>query len=346
MHTKPPKKLLIMNILDILETHTDENHTLTQKEIVEILESKYDMAVDRKAVKRNLLNLIDLGYNIDYTEAVRINKKGEEESLYTDWYMERAFSDSELRLLIDSLLFSKHIPHSQCKELIEKLSGLSNKYFKSRVNYISMISSDMPENKQLFYTIDVLDEAMTGGKQVSFYYNEYGSDKVMHPRKNNEGKIREYIINPYQIAATNGRYYLICNLDKYNDVSNYRVDRITNIAMLDTPVKPMGQVKGLENGLNLPKHMAEHLYMFTGESAPVTFRAKKYLITDLLDWFGKDIHFSDENEDEITARVMVNMDAMRKWALQYALHIKILTPKKLVEAVREDVMRAAEIYYK
>ena len=160
MHTKPPKKLLIMNILDILETHTDENHTLTQKEIVEILESKYDMAVDRKAVKRNLLNLIDLGYNIEYTEAVRINKKGEEESLYTDWYMERAFSDSELRLLIDSLLFSKHIPHSQCKELIEKLSGLSNKYFKSRVNYISMISSDMPENKQLFYTIDVLDEAM------------------------------------------------------------------------------------------------------------------------------------------------------------------------------------------
>jgi predicted DNA-binding transcriptional regulator YafY len=344
MHTKPPKKLLIMNILDILETHTDENHTLTQKEIVEILESKYDMAVDRKAVKRNLLNLIDLGYNIEYTEAVRINKKGEEESLYTDWYMERAFSDSELRLLIDSLLFSKHIPHSQCKELIEKLSGLSNKYFKSRVNYISMISSDMPENKQLFYTIDVLDEAMTGGKQVSFYYNEYGSDKVMHPRKNNEGKIREYIINPYQIAATNGRYYLICNLDKYNDVSNYRVDRITNIAMLDTPVKPMGQVKGLENGLNLPKHMAEHLYMFTGESAPVTFRAKKYLITDLLDWFGKDIHFLDENEDETTARVMVNLDAMRKWALQYALHIKILTPKKLVEAVREDVMRAAEIY--
>lgn len=40
------------------------------------------------------------------------------------------------------------------------------------------------------------------------------------------------------------------------------------------PVKPMKKVKGLENGLNLPKHMAEHIYMFTGESAAVTFRAK------------------------------------------------------------------------
>lgn len=246
--------------------------------------------------------------------------------------------------MIDSLLFSKHIPYSQCKGLIEKLSGLSNRYFKPRVNYISTMPTDMPENKQLFYTVDVLDEAIYNGRQVSFHYNEYGSDKQMHPKKDEAGKIRKYIINPYHIAATNGKYYLICNHDKYDNVSNYRVDRITDITMLDTPAKPMKQVKGLGNGLDLPKHMAEHLYMFTGESAPVTFRAKKYLITDLLDWFGKDIQFSDENDDEITARVMINLDAMRKWALQYALHIKILAPKKLADAVRGDVMSAAEIY--
>lgn len=85
---------------------------------------------------------------------------------------------------------------------------------------------------------------------------------------------RRYIINPYQIAAINGRYYLICNYDKYDNVANYRLDRITDIEILPVPVKPMKKVKGLENGLNLPKHMAEHIYMFTGESAAVTFRAK------------------------------------------------------------------------
>ena len=166
----------------------------------------------------------------------------------------------------------------------------------------------------------------------------------MHPRKNAEGKVREYVVNPYQIAATNGRYYLICNYDKYDNVANYRLDRITNIKVLDTPVKPAKQVKGLENGLNLPKHMAEHIYMFTGESAPVVFRAKKYLVSEIIDWFGKDITFSDETEDEVTVRVTVNMEAMRKWALQYAMHVKVLGPEKLVAMIKEDVAKAAEMY--
>lgn len=179
---------------------------------------------------------------------------------------------------------------------------------------------------------------------TAFYYNEYHTDMKLYPRENDEGKKHRYVINPYQIAAINGRYYLICNYDKYDNVANYRLDRITDIEMLSTPVKAMNKVKGLENGLNLPKHMAEHVYMFTGESATVTFRAKKYLVSEIIDWFGKEVRFSDETEDEVMVRVMVNLEAMRKWALQYAVHVKVLGPEKLVELIRDDVKKAAEQY--
>lgn len=346
MYTKQPKKMLIMNILSILKKYSDENHRLSQKEIKDLLEREYDMKVERKAIKRNLMNLLDSGYDIECTEAVRVNKNGEEETIYTDWYLDRSFSDSELRLLIDSLLFSKHIPYSQCKELIEKLEGLSNCYFKSRVKHIQTLPDNAPKNTQLFYTIEVLDEAITKGRQVSFYYNEYGTDKKMHPRIKEDGLVREYVVNPYQMVATNGRYYLICNYDKYDNVSNYRLDRITNIKMMDTPAKSMKQVRGLENGLNLPKHMAEHIYMFTGESVPVVFKAKRYLLTELYDWFGNDIKFLDESKskEEVTVRVNVNMEAMRKWALQYAVHIKVISPEKLVDMVKEDIMSAMKQY--
>ena len=101
--------MLTISILEILKKYTDEKHRLSQKDIVEILEREYDMKVDRKSVKRNLLSLVDFGYDIEYTENVRINKNGEEETLYTDWYLEKSFTDSELRLLIDSLLFSKNL---------------------------------------------------------------------------------------------------------------------------------------------------------------------------------------------------------------------------------------------
>lgn len=69
-----------------------------------------------------------------------------------------------------------------------------------------------PSNPQLFYTIEIIDEAIAAGRQVAFIYNAYGTDKRLHPKRD-----QEYIVNPYQIAATNGRYYLIGNYDKYGN---------------------------------------------------------------------------------------------------------------------------------
>lgn len=350
MYAKQPKKLLIMNILEILRNYTDENHRLSQREIAEILKNEYNMNAGRKAIKRNLMNLIDFGYELEYSETLRMMpnpKTGEleESSILSDFYLVREFTDGELRLLIDSLLFSKHIPYSQSKALIGKLEGLSNRYFHARVKHIHTTPDNAPENKQLFLTIEVLDEAISKQKQVSFVYNTYGSDKKLHPRLDSEGKPREYIINPYQMVAANGRYYLICNYDKYDNVANYRLDRITDIRLLETPVKPMQQVEGLTHGLDLSAHMAEHVYMFSGESIPVTFRMEKHLLNDVMDWFGRGMTFFDEDDTHINARIQVNRMAMRKWALQYALYVKILSPASLAEEVKADLTQALEHYH-
>lgn len=341
--SNPKQKKLSFAILEILRKYTDEDHRLSQKDIMDILRTEYDMSADRKSIKRNITSLMEMGYDINFSEALRMipgkDGKLEESYILSDFYLEREFTDPELRLLIDSLLFSKHIPYSQCKELVGKLEGLSNQYFKSRVKYIRTMPETAPKNPELFYTIEILDEAIAKGKQVAFTYNSYGIDKKLHPRKN-----EEYIINPYQMAAANGRYYLICNYDKYDNVANYRLDRITGIRLLDAPVKPMKQVVGLENGLFLPSHMAEHLYMFSGNSVVATFRMKKYLLNDVIDWFGTDIAFLDETDEEVTARVTVNWRAMRHWALQYCRHVQVLSPADLREQVKEDLKAALGSY--
>lgn len=339
------RKKLSFAILDILRQYTDENHRLSQNDIVELLEKDYAMKADRKSVKRNITSLWEMGYPIEFEEKLRMypNKEGkmEESFIQYDFYMERDFTDSELRLLIDSLLFSKHIPYSQCRELVEKLERLSNRYFKSRVRFVATLPETAPKNRELFYTIEIIDEAIANGKQVAFTYNEYGTDKKLHPKRD-----REYIVNPYQMAAINGRYYLICNYDKHDNLANYRLDRITGIRLLDTPAKPKEAVKDAGKGFSLPKHMAEHLYMFNGESAVVTFRMKKDVLNDVIDWFGTEVAFSDETEDEVTARVTVNRKAMRYWARQYCGTVKILSPADLAETVKIDLQWALEQYNK
>lgn len=344
MYTIPPKKMLILNILDILRKYSDENHRLSAKEIGDLLEAEYSQKVDRKAIKRNLMNLIDFGYELEFTESKRTGKNGEVETIYTDWYFVREFTDSEIRLLIDSLLFSKTISYNQRKEIIEKLKGLSSSYFQSRVGHIRTLPMDLSANNQIFYTIDILDEAITLGLQVKFVYAEYGIDKKLYPRKNDDGTVKSYTVSPYQMVATNGRYYLICNRTGYPEVSNYRVDRIMNITITDQPILPLKNLEGYKNGLDLPKHMAEHVYMFSGKSVCCTFYARRYLISEVIDWFGESAQLREIDNDTVQVDVNVNEKAMYCWLIQYGEHTEVIAPQELRDKVAAAVLQIAEKY--
>ena len=353
MYTVQPKKLLIMNILDILKKYTDADHRLSQKDICDILKNEYSMSVDRKSIKRNIMNLIDFGFDIEYSESIRMiknrnatgNETEEESYILSDFYLNREFSDSELRLLIDGLLFSKHIPYSQCKKLISKLEGLSNTYFRSRVKHIATFPQDATDNKQLFYNIEIIDEAITKKRKVAFKYLEYGTDKNMHVKKRPDGSERTYIINPYQMAAKEGKYYLICNYDKYDDISNYRLDRICDIEMLDEQAKPFESLPW-SNGapLDLHKYMTEHIYMYSSANTRVKFRITKPMISDVIDIFGKNVQFSDETETHVIVSAKVNEMAMEQFAKSYTPDVVVLEPKSMADKMKTELEKALEIY--
>ena len=154
-----PKKMMIMNILDILNRYSDAEHRLSQTEIQRRLEDEYDMKVDRKAVKRNLLTLVnDGGYNISYTETPRKKydaKTGswEDNTVFTGFYIERDFDDSEIMLLLDSVIFSPHIPQSTRDELTGKIEKLANAYFKNNTQSIRVINGVTSQNKAWFYNL-------------------------------------------------------------------------------------------------------------------------------------------------------------------------------------------------
>ena len=91
--------------------------------------------------------------------------------------------------------------------------------------------------------------------------------------------------------------------------------------------------------------MAEHVYMFTGRSIWVKFRAEKHLLNDLADWFSE-ADYSDITDDALTVSVKVNEKAMFYWAMQYSPYIEILEPLDLRKRVGTALREAAEKYEK
>ena len=319
MYTTANKKMLNILILEILRHYTDENHGLTQQEILKLLEQNYDIKCDRRSVKANVLSLKEMGYDISMENGYRL--------------VSREFDDAELRILIDSVLFSKSISTKQAKNLIGKLRGMSSKYFNAKVTHVSNLHElQHTDNKQAVYALDVINDAISAKRQISFIYNVYGTDFKLHPKRKDP-----YIVNPYQMIANNGKFYLVANVDKHDNVIHFRVDKITEVKMLDSKVKPMKMVHGLENGFNLPKHMAEHTYMFSGDSAYVKMSVEKFLMSDLVDWFGKDFQIIKEEETTLKIRVYTNEKAIRFWALQYGPYVEVLEPQSLRKQLKDDI---------
>ena len=243
-------------------------------------------------------------------------------------------------MLIDSVLFSKCLSGAQAKRLIEKLKGFGNRYFRAKVSHVS----NLPElfhsdNKQVMLALDVLNDAIEAKRKVSFVYNSYGTDFKLHPKRE-----EPYIVNPYQMVANNGRYYLIGNYDKYDNVSHYRIDRITSVSMLSEPVKPKSEIREFAQGWSLPKHMAEHIYMFSGESVTVKLKAPTYLMDDFVDWFGRDFHVKVEDDGRMTVALKCSEEAMKYWAMQYGECVEITEPKRLRDSLAEIVRGMYKTY--
>ena len=346
MYAKQPKKLLILNILDILWKDSDQDHRLTQREIGEILRTRYGMAADRKAIKRNLMDLVEFGFDIEYREVPRGGAGEEEENtILTDFYLVRPFTEGELRLLIDGLLFSRHLPHRQCRELVEKLEGLSSRYFRSRVRHIARMPGEQEDNQQLFLNIELLDEAIEKRQKAAFHYLEYGTDKKVHYRTRSDGSVREYVVSPYQMAARDGNYYLVCRREGYGGLANYRLDRICDLKVLEETAQPFTSPE--ESGgqpLDLAAYMREHIYMYAGGSCRAKLWVSRPLISSVIDLFGKDVVFSREDAEGVVVSVYANEMSIEQFAKSYAPNTAVLEPPELRKKVGDMLRRTAALY--
>ena len=327
MTSLEPKKLALLRIWQILQKHSDYDHPMTQEDIIKYLKSDYGIEIERKAVGKNIADLRDAGIDIGSRRA----------GSYID---SRAFEDSELKLLIDGVLQSKHITAKHSKDLIEKLCGLSNKYFRSHVkNVYSVNDWSKTENQSLFYNIDVVDEAIASGRQVQYDYNKYGVDAKLH-------KSSFQRVSPYQLILHNQRYYLMGYSDYWGNMIFHRMDRISNMKIHDKPATPITSVKGYENGVDFKQIASTLPYMYTDTPERIELIADECIVDQIVDWFGKDIRMSrlPGDEKKIKVELLASPNAMEHWALQYLNHVEVTRPEGLRNRIRKSLENAIKKY--
>jgi len=114
------------------------------------------------------------------------------------------------------------------------------------------------------------------------------------------------------------------------------VDRILDAAVSVEAALPLRSLPGYEDGLDLPAHMAEHLYMFAAPPVRVRFRVAASGLNNVFDWFGQTVRLdpAPDGSGDYEAEVRVNERAMRYWALQFYECVEVLEPPSLRESLK------------
>ncbi len=322
------KKLALLRILQILHKYSDLQHPLTQEKIAYYLESEYGIVIERKAISRNISLLMDADVEIGHCR--------------DGYYLEtREFEDTELKLLVDSVLCNQNITAKHSADLIEKLCKLSNKYFRSHVKNVYAVKDwNKSDNSALFFNIEMIDMAINEGKQVQYDYNKYGKDKKLH-------KSSFQRATPYQLILHNQRYYLMGYSEYWGNMIFHRLDRITNIKIYDAPAYPLKKVPGYESGIDYKKISTTMPYLHSDKPERVEMLADAWVIDQVVDWFGKDLAVREtEDPEKIIISLWANPYAMSLWALQYVNYIEVISPAHLRNKIRDFLKTGLDKYSK
>ena len=337
----PSTAQIVIEILELLDAHTDREHGITATEISKRI------SVSEKTVRGHLKALRDMqpfGRRVEHLER-RDLLSAESADPKPGWYIEPVFDTAQMRLLADGAVISRS-DSEYLSDLIAKIYTFAGK--SGQLRGLRQLTTPKKYNREFLNNIEMLNDAIEHERVIRFRYCTYDIDGNLVPRRDNAGEIKEYQADPYHLMYKNNKYYLICHMHQHDSLSYLHVERFRNLYVEETDhalnrsLDSFSPIPGTP--FNIEEHMDERPYPMDGAAVPIHLRITGTL-EPLYDWFDN-AKVTQISANEYDVHIMANELATLWWALQYADSrlIEVLEPQSLRIMLRDTGESLLEKY--
>ena len=268
--------------------------------------------------------LHDCGMRIEHYESTQ-NKY---------YYDGQLYELPELKLLVDAISSSKFITQRKSDELIAKLLTLTNSQNAAKLRrHIYTAGRVKSDNKNGYYIVDAINEAIDIKRKISFCYTDFDMNKQRYIA--NEGK--PYTVSPYTLIWDGDYYYMRGFCDERQEMRNFRLDRIAEHPRI------LNQIIVMPPEDYTPADYSRHVFrMFdTDEPVPVELYCHVSVMKYLIDNFGTDFESFAVDDEHFKAVVNVcTSTTFYRWVFGFNGKIKIEGPQEVVSAYKEMLVKA------
>ena len=329
------QKLKLLHLVRIFEELSDEEHPLCADELCRLLEAR-DIHAERKSVYHDIEALRQFGLDI---VATAVPTRGY-------FIASRSFELPEVRLLQDAVMAAGFITPKKTRELLKKLEKLASAH---QANLIRQVYIEMPnkqDNEEIYYNIDKINTAISGGKKISFCYIRRGlKTQENHPLVLGQSSVREHIISPYAMLWVSDHYYLVGNNQKYDNLMHLRIDRMRAVEVTGERSRHFSEVSEYRDVFDIADYARKAFNMFGGETVQIKLRCKNALLDSMTDRFGESARLRPDGDSHfvVTADAL-HSQGLAAFIMQFGADVQVLSPKALRDELAIEAKNLYEIY--
>lgn len=319
-------QLRILYLYQILLRHSDADHPVSTKELINMMETYHQIKLHRTTIPK----YIDL-LNAGGLEVMEIRSR--EKKYYLN---DRLFELPEVKLLIDAVQSSKFISVGKSQELISKLMNLTSEANAANLKRNLYVTGRVKSNNEkTYYIVEAINEAINSGRRISFYYTDFN----VHKERVLKNGGLPYILSPYALVWDGDFYYVLGLNHARNQVNTFRVDRISRQPdILDDAAAPSPE------SFNLSDYSQEVFRMYdTEKPVEVSLLCDNSLMKHLIDHFGMDVETEIVDNDHFRAKVLVcTSPTFYRWVFGWCGRMKIESPVSVLNEYRHMAKAALE----
>ena len=287
------KKLKLLYLAKYLEEETDQEHPAGMPELLAYLTAN-GISAERKSVYDVLRLLESFGMDVETV-------KGRQFGYY----------------LVEAVQAAPFLTQKKSMELIGKLEQLTSRPMARQLRrQVYVLGRPRTTNETLYYAVDGLSTAINEGKKVTFRYFDWTAEGGKAYRR--DGAL--YETNPVALCVDR-HYYLVAYDPAICDYRHYRVDRMTDLTVLDSPRSP------LPRDFDLGRYVRKIFDMYGGASVTVRLRLHRSLINPAMDRFGSDAHIRPDGPYHVALTAPVEAGpTFYGWLFQLGDKAELLSP--------------------
>ena len=303
--------------IEILKSYSDENVSLSIKEIQHHMRKRLGVDVDRRTIYAYIRDMKALGIDVsDYDKS--------KEGYYIN---SNCFEASEVRFLADAVLTSNFVTRRRTEAILEKLRTF-NSIYQNKDFLKDVYIEDIPKstNEDVFVSMARISEAIKFSRKIRFNYCEYNYFRELECKVDENGNLREFVKNPVYMVLRDKNYYLVC-ADEDSEVFQYfRIDMMLNVFVIeDERIMDLSELVDCrsvdcKNTSDFSQFTSRNVSIdnnvniFPRRANIVMVEFKKNLMESLLDEFGDYIYIMEKDNyrnNNLEEDLMNNYNSLR-----------------------------------